>query len=130
MQIFNRQYDIEQRESLHFVEKLEYKDYDDFIEKFGPETNPDAYFRLSSIGTYYEGIGVLVKRNLVDPYLVDDLMSGRILQYWEAMGPFLKKLREITGDYEAGEYAEYLYKVIKSIQDKQRIDAGLSTRKT
>lgn len=44
-------------------------------------------FRISSLGTYFEGIGVLVKRNLVDPSMVDDLMSGRFIDFWEAMGP-------------------------------------------
>jgi len=128
MQIFTRQYDIDQRRSLHLLNTLEYEDYDDFIEKYGPENNPDVYFRLSSLGTYFEGVGVLVKRNLVDPAMVDDLMSGRIIDFWEAFGPYILAVRERTGDYEAFEHVEFLYNVIKSIQDKQRIAVGLPVR--
>jgi hypothetical protein len=40
MQIFNRQYDIDQRKSIYLAQNIEYKDFDDFIEKYGPETNP------------------------------------------------------------------------------------------
>ena len=128
MQIYNRQYTIEQRRSLHIINTLEYESRDDFNEKYGPETNPDAYFRIQSLGAYFEGVGVLVKRNLVDPYMVDDLMSGRIIDFWDAVSAFLKEYRESSGDYEAYEHVEYLYEVIKSIQDEQRIAAGLPTR--
>ena len=128
MQIFTRQYDIDQRRSIHLVQNLDYDDYDDYLEKYGSENNPDAYFRLRSLGTYFEGVGVLVKRNLVDPNMVDDLMSGRILEYWESLGPVILESRERTGDYEILEQVEYLYGVIKSIQDKQRIEAGLPVR--
>jgi len=130
MQIFTRQYDIDQRRSLYLINNLEYKDLDDFGEKYGPENNPDGYFRISSLGTYFEGVGVLVKRNLVDPTMVDDLMSGRIVEFWQAVGPMTKELRERTGDYEAFEHVEYLYNVIKPIQDKQRIEASLPIRNT
>lgn len=130
MQIFNRQYEIDQRKSLHLLNNIEYKDSDDFNEKYGSENNPDTYFRVESLGTYFEGIGVLVKRNLVDPFMVDDLMSGRIIDFWEAVGPWILDYRERTGDYERSEHVEYLYHVIKSIQDKQRIEAGLPIRKT
>ena len=128
MQIFSRQYDIDQRRSIHLIQNMEYEDFDDFMDKYGLENNPDAYLRMSSLGTYFEGVGVLVKRNLVDPSMVDDLMSGRIVDYWETIGPMTKEHRERTGDYEAYEHVEYLYNVIKSIQDKQRIEAGLPIR--
>jgi hypothetical protein len=128
MQIFTRQYDVDQRRNLHLVTHLEYKNYDDFIEKYGAVNNPDVYFRFSSLCTYFEGVGVLVKRNLVDPSIVDDLMSGRIIEFWEAVSPYILAFRERTGDYEAIEHVEYLYTIIKSIQDKQRIAAGLPIR--
>ncbi len=130
MQIFARQYDVEQRKSIYLVRNLEYKDLDDFNEKYGPENNPDTFFRFNSLATYFEGVGVLVKRNLVDPSMVDDLMSGRVNEFWEAVRPFTIELRERTGNYEAWEHVEYLYNVIKPIQDKQRIEAGLPIRNT
>ena len=66
-----------------------------------------------------------MKRNLVDPSMVDDLMSGRIIDFWEAVGPWTLENRERTGDYELGEHSEYLYNVIKKIRDRQRTEAGL-----
>ena len=63
MQIFGRHFERETRENMQFVNGIQYEDYDDFREKYGPEINPD-YLKISSLATYYEGIGVFVKRNI------------------------------------------------------------------
>jgi hypothetical protein len=127
MQIFDRQFSKENRENLYYIDSMEYRDFDDAVDKYGIENNPDGYFRFSSMMTYYEGIGVLVKRNLVDPTMVDDLMSGPIIRHWEKVRDYVEENRRRTGYYEAGEHAEHLYHVIKGIRDKQREAAGLPT---
>ena len=33
--------------------RWKWKNYDDFMEKYGPEANPDAYAKWDSLGTYY-----------------------------------------------------------------------------
>jgi hypothetical protein len=119
MQIYSRQYDRETRENIHFVDKIEYENYEDFIEKYGIENNPD-YLKISSLVTYYEGIGVLVKRKLIDPSIVDDLMSSPIIRVWEKLRGYVEERRERTGHVESAEHVEYLYEIIKAIRDKQR----------
>jgi hypothetical protein len=93
----------------------EWKDYGDFMEKYGPDTNPEAWSMLISMGQFFEGVGVLVKRGFIDPELVDDLLSGPIIQFWEKTGPFFLEMREVMGWPQAGEWLEYLYHVIKPI---------------
>ena len=44
--------------------------------------------------TYYEGIGVLVKENLVDIGHVAQLISGNILWYWQEYGEVTHAIRE------------------------------------
>jgi hypothetical protein len=34
-------------------------------------------------GTFYEAMGVLVYRGMIDVRLIDDLMSWSILSYWD-----------------------------------------------
>jgi hypothetical protein len=125
MQIFGRHFERETRENMTFVDRLQYENYDDFTEKYGLENNPD-YLKLSSLATYYEGIGVFVKRNLIDPTMVDDLMSGPIIRFWEKMSKYIEELRTRTGHFESLEHVEYLYNVIKGIRDKQREAAGFT----
>ena len=106
----------------HYYEIMEWSwtDYDAFWERYGASKNPDTYLHFSTIGKFFEGVGVLVKRELVDPSLVDDLMSGHILRFWEKFGETVIKERQVRENSpQYYEYVEYLYSVIKPIVESQ-----------
>ena len=90
----------------------EWKDFEDFWRKYGPETNPKAFSKWDSVGTYFRGVGVLVKRKLIDPGLVDELMGTSIILHWEKSGPIMKEFRERYWPH-AYEWFEYLYNEMK-----------------
>ena len=52
--------------------------YDDFMEKYRTKKNPEAWYSLGSVGAFFEGVGVLVHRELIDPQLVGELMSRHV----------------------------------------------------
>ena len=97
--------------------RQEWNDYDDWKEKYGPITNPQAASNYTAVDTFFEGLGTLVKRNLIDPELVDDLMGGDIVAYWSKMRPIAEGVRR---DYVPtfAENSEYLYNVVKKIYEK------------
>ena len=64
----------------------EWEDFEEWMNKYGPE-NHEEYAKWYSVGSYLEGIGVLVKRNLIDIDLVDDLLEGVIIDYWNKNEP-------------------------------------------
>ena len=114
------------RELLHItsIKIEEYKK--DFQERYGILKNPDIWIHFSTQARFFEGVGVLVKRKLVDPALVDDLMSGNILQFWEKFGESIIKEQQVRENYpQFYEHVEYLYNVIKPIVDQQH--PGLKT---
>jgi hypothetical protein len=75
---------------------------------------------FSTIAIFFEGVGVLVKRKLVDPSLVDDLMSDMVLRFWEKFGEPMIKIRQVRDNYpQYFEHVEYLYSVIKPIVESQ-----------
>jgi hypothetical protein len=76
------------------------------------------------VGTYLEGIGVLVNRRLIDLELVDELMTGIIERYWEKMESTVISQREILNWPEAMEWTEYLYKEIKRKKSKTEGKSG------
>jgi len=99
---------------------LEYEDREDFWEKYGPVTNPDAFASWASIAAYYEGIGVLVERGLIDINLVYDLLHVSIIRAWEKMSPEFKEARESEdGHPKLWDSFEYLYHEIKK-REQQR----------
>ena len=98
----------------------EYTSYDEFMEKYGPFSNMEGYLTWNSRGNFYEGLGVLVERGLIDPSMVDDLVSGALMIYWEKrVAPIIDELRERYKNPAAYEYVEYLYKEVKKIRSKQ-----------
>jgi hypothetical protein len=118
MQIYNRWASKEvSLMEQEFLFEWEWDDYDDFSRKY--LSNVEARALRSSIGKYWEGIGVLVKRELIDPYLVDDLMSSAIMMYWEKYAPVCREYRRRIGYPQAAEYQEYLYERIKAIAEQQ-----------
>lgn len=71
-----------------------------------------------SVLSFYEGVGVLVKRKLVDINLVADLISGPCLRLWKAIEPSIISLRERDKRPQTWEYFEYLYNEIQKIPSR------------
>ena len=100
-----------------------WKDFDDFWQKYGPETNVKAFNRWDSIGTYFKGVGVLVKMKLIDLNLVDELMGTSIRLHWEKSGSIMKEFRTRMWPH-AYEWFEYLYNELK--KREQQLQASIA----
>ena len=75
------------------------------------DTKNQAQF--NALASFYEGIGVLVKREIIDLELVNDLMASSILTSWESMKPIILRMRENAGDESQYKGFEYVYDRIK-----------------
>ena len=109
MQVFNRMQDIEFANHFNEIMLREWKDYDDWNRKYGRYTNPSAQAKSSSIGQFFEGLGVILKQGLIDIDIVGELMSRFVLLYWEKIRPIIMEMRERMNNPEVLLYAEYLY---------------------
>ena len=93
----------------------EYKDYNDFVEKYGPlfsdKPVPVAFMMVSH---YFEGIGVLLHRKLVDIDLVLDIFAIGML--WEKMKPLAEGIRKELDQPSFYEWFEYAYNEMKKRQ--------------
>jgi len=95
MRIYERFYDAEFSRHWNWVMfTWKWTDFDDAWKKYGPETNMEAACAFITVARYYEGIGVLVKRKLIDINLVEELMSEYIIRSWDKMRPYFKEARE------------------------------------
>ncbi len=73
----------------------EFKDYHDFVKRYG-ELNIDQPLQnsLATISNFYEGMGILLKRKLVDEDLIRDLYGGMIIATWEKILPLVPEVRK------------------------------------
>ena len=83
---------------------------EDWEEKYGPFTNPDASAEMQSIMFFFDGVGMLLKRNLIDIGMINDLLYGSTKRIWEQFEPIVKYIRtEATWDPHVWNHFEYLY---------------------
>jgi hypothetical protein len=108
MQIYNRLNEADFIAHFTKVMTVEWADFNDFLEKFGPE-KPDNYNSLWAIIGYYEGIGVLIKEKYVDIRLVAELMAGITRQFWEKMEPIYEDGKKYWNYPRLWSETEYLY---------------------
>ena len=95
----------------------DWSDYDVMEERFMED--PRLLSRGQALFAFFEGLGVLVYRKLIDPYLVDDLLSGPIIRYWEATQNYFIERRVRRSHPPIAEWIEYLYNQIKPIVEEQ-----------
>ncbi|MHA1959537.1 MAG: DUF4760 domain-containing protein [Candidatus Thorarchaeota archaeon] len=119
MQIYDHFYNLDFVKRQLEIWKWNWSDYDDFLRKYDFDTNPETGSLFFSVGTYFEGIGVLVNRNLIDPRIVDDLMSGLIMRTWNKFGPVIRETRRRLNWPQYFEFFEYLNDRIKLIAENQ-----------
>ena len=68
---------------------------------------------------FFEGIGVLVKRKLINMDLVDDLFTFPVLETWQKVRPIMKGVRELQKTPSIGEWFEYLYNEMKKREQRE-----------
>lgn len=94
-----------------------YKDYDDFVEKYGsPYSEGEVQTAYLMIGQFFEGIGVLVKNGLADIDLVYQLFA--VQTYWRKMKPLVEGARKQFSSPRIYEWFEYLSEEIKKREQK------------
>jgi len=120
MQIYSVFRTEEFQDNITDIWSWKWDDYDDFMKKYGPTTNPKAWRALGSIAGYFEGIGLLVNKKLMDISLVENLMSGHIIYFWEKIKPLSVDLRINLNYPQLDMWKEYLYNEIKKREAKRK----------
>ncbi len=92
-----------------------WSDLDDFWEKYGPEKNMDSYSSYVSVAMYFSGLGILVKKGLIDVDLVYQLSPTALKSYWEKTEPIVKSIREMWKSPHLQGYFEYIYNEIQKL---------------
>jgi hypothetical protein len=101
----------EMRQTWEKVTTREDMDFDKYREKFGLTD-------VNEIGWFFEGVGVLLHKKLVDIAVVDDLFSSPIKISWEKLKHIAEGERKQFGRPQIWEWWEYLYNEMKKREQK------------
>jgi hypothetical protein len=95
-----------------------WNDYDDFMLKYGME-NVKENGKHATVFQIYEGTGVFVKRGLVNPELVYDLMRESVIVIWEKYSPIIESWRTRFSAPQIYLGFEFLYHEMKKVRDER-----------
>ncbi len=104
----------ELQEAYVKVLNLEFKDYDDFVKKYGsPLVEKPEQMAIMTIGNYFEAIGALLGRKLLDIDLMWDYWGETFLMIWGKLKPYTEGVRKEFNQPEFGDNTEYLFNEMK-----------------
>jgi hypothetical protein len=87
------------------VASWKYKTYAAYRKK----NSPDDYISLLVVSVFFENMGLLLKRKLAPIDLLDDLLSGPILEAWPKTRPIWLGMRAEHNHPAWAEWFEYFY---------------------
>jgi hypothetical protein len=95
------------REAILKVLNLDFRDYEDFVKKYGPYLSDSPTMKaLTKINVLYDGLGNLVERKLIDFELVYSVFNTACCRAWEKVKPIVEGYRKASnhptylGDFE------------------------------
>jgi len=107
------------REALLKVWNVQSKDYEDFVKKYGSWTFEGPVQKaMAMVGVFFEGIGVLLYKKLIDPSLTYDLFNTPIRLCWEKCKPVFLGLRKQYNDPTVFMWSEYLYNELQKREQR------------
>jgi hypothetical protein len=89
------------------------KDYDDFVKKLEGKRYIASY-----VLNFYEEVGILLQRKLIDIGLVDALLGNSTKNIWEKIRIPIEYVRKSGIDPRAYENVEYVYNEMKKREQK------------
>ena len=92
-------------------------DIQEFDEKVGLR-------EFNQVGLFFEGVGILLKRKIVDGTMIEDLFGGAIARTWENVKTGVTKARQQLNDPTIYYYFEYLFDEMKNREQKLKKDSG------
>ena len=93
---------------------ITYEDYDDFVKKYGaPNSEEPIPTAVDTVLYFFEEVGVLLSKKLVDINLIEQLMGYNIIMIGNKIIPIIKEARKRLNLPTVWTNFEYLYNEMK-----------------
>jgi hypothetical protein len=107
------------RRVIEIMYHMDFKDYEEWLEKYGPITNPDAYVDYYQVTSTNQGLGYLVQNGVIEPEALSKYIRPRgIISLWEKIEPIVKVHRERYNS-TAYDSFEYLANEMRALLDQR-----------
>ena len=121
---------------MHFHEKLmeyvdswreimdewSWNDYDDFMEKYGPEKSPEEWSKYLYYAALYEQMGILAKEGSVNVKMIYDWSGSRPISFWDKFEDITDARRRVWETPPKGMWLEYFEDLVYMLRDVREED--------
>ncbi len=115
------------RRMLEIMYHQDFKDYEEWREKYGPSTNPDAYVDYYHITSTFQGLGYLVQNKVLDLEALSKHIRPRsIIFLWDKIEPIVKVHRK-TLNPTAYDSFEFLAYELRTLLERRVAQARIHT---
>ena len=97
-------------EALPKIWNLEFKDYKEYLKNYGEPLSDKAFYIITG---YYDGLGFLLSKRLIDNDIIEYFVGGAVTSNWEKLKPIIIGMRKDKKLPELFEWFEYLYEEMK-----------------
>ena len=104
MRLYSTWDSLEFQEAFHAIYWADFHDYDSLVESLQGRRHIASY-----VWYFYDQVGALLRRNLIDFDLVDDLLGNSATQLWAKIECVVREARARSDDPRLYEHFEYLY---------------------
>jgi len=102
-------------ESINRIWNLKFKDYEEYLENYG---DPLADKALHTITGYYDGLGFLLHKRLIDIDTIEYILSGSSTGVWGKLKPIIEGMRKHNDLPELSKWFEYLYNELQKREQR------------
>jgi hypothetical protein len=105
----------------HYTEvyTLEWENFDDFALKYSHTENPQNAAKRFAMWNYWDGLGYLLSRGVIDSDTVFEMVGNGIISYWTKFVPIIQGFRERDGRPETWRWFEYLADEMKKVRHQR-----------
>jgi hypothetical protein len=89
---------------------LEFTSYEDYLDKYGDPLYDKSFITISA---YYDGLGFLLHKRLIDSDIIEYILTGGITSAWKKLKPLIIAMRKDRNLPELLKWFEYLYEEMK-----------------
>ena len=102
------------------VWSLEYKDYDDFVKKYGLMRDKEpVWVAINLVTNTFNELGILLHEKSIRVEMVDKLFGYRIDLFWRKLKPLVEGMRKQLNP-RVSEWFEYLYNEMQRYQQSKK----------
>ncbi len=113
---FHKQADQEFIETTDEVlGKWNWSDYEEFLAKYGPTTNPKNWAQFIYVSSFFDSMGKLLEEKITDVELIPEALAVLALAWWEKIEPIQAKLAKRWRQSGSLDSSKYLCEALQKI---------------